>query len=186
MPNENEVEDLELEDAEDAPEIEEGEEDTTDYKALAIKNAGIAKRNKTKLEKLKLKNAERKGAEKAIEKQNNKQGFDYAEKAFLKASDIKPDEYALVEEAMKATGKDLESVLDSKWFQAELKEQREAKVSKDAVPSGTKRSSSSARDTVDYWIAKGELPPADQRELRTKVVNAKIKAANGGSPFGSN
>jgi len=177
------VEDLELEEPEDAPEITEGEEDTTDYKALAIKNAGIAKRNKTKLEKLKLKNAERRGEEKAIEKQN-KQGFDYAEKAYLKASQIAPDEFSLVEDAMKATGKSLDEVLDSKWFQAELKEQRDAKASKDAVPSGTKRSNTTSRDSVEYWIAKGELPK-DNPELARKVVNARIKADTG-SVFSKN
>ena len=74
---ENETEIEGEEEIEDAPELEEGQEDTTDYKALAAKNAGIAKRLKTKLEKSKIE----KKVEKGVEKVLNKQGFDYAEKA---------------------------------------------------------------------------------------------------------
>lgn len=157
--------------------------DTTDWKALALKNHGIAQRFKTKLEKSKIDSKVEKKVEKILE--TKKEGFDYAEKAFLKASGVTPTEFALVEEVMKATGKSLDDVLESKYFQAELKEQRENKASKDAIPSGSKRSTSSARDEVDYWIAKGTLPPADQRELRTKVVNARLKAEKAKSVFSS-
>jgi len=179
---ENEDEkDLELEEPEDAPEIKEGEEDKTDYKALAIKNAGIAKRNKTKLDKLKLANAKKEGKEEGKKEAEKNKGFDYGQKAFLKASGIAPDEYDLVQEVMASTGKDIEAVLDSKYFQAELKERRDTKATKDATPDGSKRSTNTSRDTVEYWVDKKDdkgnlmLPPADQRELRTKVVNARIK-----------
>lgn len=166
--------DLELEEPEDAPDIKEGEKDETDYKALAIKNAGIAKRNKTKLDKLKLKNAKDAGRKEGEQDEKNK-GFDYGQKAFLKSNGIEKDEYELVKEVMSATGKDLEDVLESKHFQGMLKEQRDVKATKDATPAGSKRSTTSTRDTVEYWIAKGEMPPASEVELRRKVVNAKIK-----------
>lgn len=159
---------------EELPEFEDGEEDTTDYKALAAKNAGIAKRFKTKLEKQKLDAKVDKKVEKVIESKE-KEGFGYAEKAYLRAEGIKANEFSLVEEAVKDSGKSIEAVLESKWFQAQLKEAREEADTKAAVPTGSKRSQNATRDSVEYWLGKGELPPADQTELRRKVVNARIK-----------
>lgn len=113
--------------------------------------------------------------------------LDYGQKAFLVASGIKgKEETGLVRQVMAATGKSLEDVLESKYFQAELKEIREAKQSKEAVPSGSKRSGATGKDSVDYWIAKGEMPPAELGpELRRKYVNAKMKGQSSGSPFTS-
>lgn len=164
-------------------EVADGEEDKTDWKAIAQRNAGIAKRNATRLEKLK------KASEAKIESpadktlKTEKKGFDYAEKAFLRSNDIKAEEYDFVQEVMASTGKSLDEVLEAKYFQAELKERREAKASKDAIPNGSKRSTGSARDTVEYWIAKGELPPYDQRELRHKVVKAKTELSRSKAKF---
>ena len=153
-------------------------DENTDWKAEALKARGIAKRNATRLERLK-KAATTKvetvsPPDKKIEKVE-KTEFDYAEKAFLRASGIESVDYTLVWEAMKQTGKTLDEVLGFKYFQAELKEVREARATKDAIPSGSKRSTPSTRDTVDYWIAKGELPPPDQIQLRRDVVNEKLK-----------
>lgn len=101
--------------------------------------------------------------------------LDYGQKAFLTANGVKgTDEFKLVQEVMANTGKSLEDVLESKYFLAELNEIRELKASQNATPQGSKRSAQSSRDTVDYWLAKGELPPANEQELRRKVVNARI------------
>ena len=57
MANDEEDIDLnneEVDEVEELPEVQEGEEDTTDWKALALKNQGIAKRLKTKLDKSKV------------------------------------------------------------------------------------------------------------------------------------
>lgn len=117
----------------------------------------------------------------------------YAEKAFLYATGIKGgEEVALVQEFMANTGKSLEDVVDSKFFQAELKEMRDSKASSDAVPKGSKRSTSTTKDSVDYWLAKGELPEntSENQELRRKVVNARYDRESqtnkfSGSPTGS-
>jgi hypothetical protein len=108
--------------------------------------------------------------------QTNKQSFDRADKAFLKASGIKSDEYDIVLEAMQNTGKDLEAVLDSKWFQVALRDQRDAQAVKEAIPSGSKRTSSPARDQMDYWVDKpfSEVP----KEMRSKVLQEKRARAN--------
>lgn len=174
--NENEEEVV----LEDLPEIEDGEEDTTDWKALAIKNQGIAKRLKTKMEKAK---TETKVVEQPKSKDEPKAGeLDRIDRAVLRTEKITaPEEIELVQSLMKETGKDLEGVLASRFFQSELKDLREQKSTEDATPSGSKRSGQSTRDSVDYWIAKGELP--SDPALRIKVVNAKIAKAKSTNMF---
>ena len=173
------------EDIVDPPEVKEGEEDTTDYKALALKNAGIAKRYKTKLEKAKIASKVEKGVDKVLGEQKNEP--DYAKLAYLEAKGITSDEdIAWAEQQTKDSGKSLRDLFGAKWFQEELKERREVAASKEAIPSGSKRSVNSTRDTVEYWIAKGELPPANQRELRQQVVKAKIQQAKAASQFTDN
>jgi hypothetical protein len=191
MPKENEA-DTQLDELEDLPaEGDEGQEDTTDWKAKAKSWHGSATRYKNQASRFKQELDEERKKSTALATNNNgsssdKKGFDYGQKAFLRANGITPDEYELVQEVMSATGKSLEDVVDSKYFQAELKERRDAKASKDAIPSGTKRSASASRDQVEYWLAKGELPPAGERELRQKVVNAKLKAEQSKSQFTDN
>lgn len=101
---------------------------------------------------------------------------DLGEKAYLIANGVKgADEIAFVQKMKKETGKDVESLLESTYFQTEFKDFKEKKATANATPTGSKRSSNSSVDTVEYWIAKGEMPPADQRQLREAVVNARMK-----------
>lgn len=152
--------------------------DTTDWKALAMerdelarKNYGIAQRYKTKAEKAK----EEKPEKKPIEK-NEQPSNDFGEKAYLIANGIKSkDEIDLVLRLKKETGKDVESLMDSTYFQTELKAFRDQKNTDNAVPSNNKRSNNSTVDSVDYWLAKDELPPKEQAKLRAEVINAKMK-----------
>lgn len=180
------INDLEVE---EVPEIvetfDENDNPTTDWQTLALQNQGIAKRYKTKLEKIKESQAkvEAEAKAKAETPPPKKEGFDYAEKAYLKSSGITPDEFPFVKEVMDSTGKSLDEVLEAKYFQAELKEKREAAETKAAIPSGSKRSTTVSKDSEEYWLAKGELPPADQVELRRKVVNALAKNSGNKSPF---
>ena len=111
--------------------------------------------------------------------------LDYGQKAFLAEYGVKGrDEIKLFQEIMRNTGKkDLESVLESKYFKSELEEMRALRSTAEANPSGSKRSGQSSADSVDYWIAKGELPPASNPELRRQVVNARLKKSESGSPF---
>ncbi|RLF07589.1 MAG: hypothetical protein DRJ64_02680 [Thermoprotei archaeon] len=156
------------------------DEDNTDWKAEAKKQEGIAKRNATKLAKLKEK------AEAEPEKPKPSEGLDYGQKAFLIANGVKGEaENKLVAEYL-SSGKTLDEIVDNKHFKNDLKDLREAKAVKDATPANSKRSATSTKSTVDYWLAKGELPPADQQELRRDVVNAKIKKETAESKFTSN
>lgn len=110
----------------------------------------------------------------------------YGELAYLTAKGIEGDaEIALVQTIMADTGKSLKDVVGSKYFQAELKEMKEEAAAKDAIPNKGGRSGGAARDSVDYWLKKGELPPntPENQKLRQDVVNAKTKAAQSGSQF---
>lgn len=103
--------------------------------------------------------------------------FDLGQEAYLMANGVKEDdEVAAVKAAMESSGKSMKEVLKASWFQAELKEIRDQKEAFGATPQGKNRNGQSASNTVDYWIAKGTLPPntPEYRELRTKVVNAKV------------
>lgn len=114
--------------------------------------------------------------------------LDYGQKAYLVANGIKGStETALVEEFLaERPNRSLEDLLDSRAFQAELKELRETEATKKATPSGTRRATNTTRDSVDYWLAKGELPPADNAKLRRDVVNAKIAREKSGNRFSDN
>lgn len=161
--------------------------DLTDWKALALKNQGIAKRNKTKFEKAKelLKvNAEKKPE---LPEKKEKKEFDYGELAYIEAKGFSNEEdVAYIEKTTKESGKSLKELLSTNWFKADLKERQEIRASKNAIPEGTKRSGGGAKDQVEYWIAKGELPPADQKELRRKVINAKIDTGKARNKFAPN
>tara|TARA_R110000851_G_scaffold108432_2_gene229690 strand:+ start:2090 stop:2599 length:510 start_codon:yes stop_codon:yes gene_type:complete len=55
-----------------------------------------------------------------------------------------------------------------------LERHRKVKADELASVGTSSRGATNQKDGVDYWISKGELPPADKVELRRKVVNAKI------------
>jgi hypothetical protein len=176
--------DSELEEPEEI--LDENGTDTTDWKAEALKNYGKAKRYQSDVKKYKLAEAERTKAEAEKAKQSqDKKDFDYAEKSYLLSNGIKKEEIPFVWEQHQKSGRSIDDILDSKFFQNELKEKRELQATEEATPSGTKRSGGSARDSVEYWLAKGQLPPPDQPELRRKVVNTKIATEQARSQFTS-
>ena len=171
---------------------EELENDTTDWKAKALELKGIAKRKATQLKKLKeAQRAAEKIAFNSTEKPQDKEKksgeIDYAQKAFLLANGVKgSDEIELVKTIMADTGKSLDSVLESRYFQSELKDMRDARATKEATPGTSPRSTVSVRNQEDYWLQKGELPPRNEVELRRKVVNARMKQEKQRSQFTDN
>lgn len=189
-----EIKDEDIKEEDFTPEILEAED--TDWKAKALELKGIAKRRATQLGKVKTKltdlegkikelTSEPKPQDKKVEKKSD--DIDYAQEAFLIANGVKEaDEIELARGIAVDTGKSLKEVIGQSYFQFQLKELREAKAVKNALPSSSGRSATSARDSVEYWIAKGELPPADQVELCRKVVNAKIAKAKNVKHFTDN
>jgi hypothetical protein len=103
--------------------------------------------------------------------------LDSGQKALLRVEGIKSqDEVSLVKTYMENTGKDLEEVIENKYFLQELKEMRETKATVAATPSSSGRSTGATKD-VDYWAAKysagtpiNEVP----QEFRSQALNAKI------------
>ncbi len=159
--------------------------DTTDWKALALnrqdsakknqsiaeKRQGIAKRYKTKLEKFNEKPDE-KPDKKEPPKSENKDGLDYGQKAFLIANGIKGSkETDFVQGELKKAGGELDGLLENEYFKDRLKEFREINKTSEATPKGTR--SGKSTDSIEYWMTKPmeEVP----KELRTEVVNAKLK-----------
>lgn len=169
------------------PEVKEGE--TIDWQKEAEKYKGIADRRTTKLSKLK--NAPKPVETPKPEDQAPKNGeLDYGQKAFLVANGFKDaEDHAFVQKTMKDSGQTLEQVLATPFAQAELKRLGEVRVTKAATPGPDDRNGAPARDKVEYWLAKGELPPNDGtpagKKLREDYVNAKAARQKSGSVFTS-
>jgi hypothetical protein len=172
--------DMTVEEVKDFTE-EELADETVDWKAKAQESLGIAKRRTTQLGKaksyiseLETKIPKAPEPQDKIDKSQPKE-FDYGQKAFLIANGIKTEEFDFVKSVIAATGKSLDDVIVSKYFQAELKEKRDAEAVKNATPSDTKRTAPSINSTVDYWLEKGEYPPntPENRKLRQEVQAAK-------------
>lgn len=147
---------------------EETQEENTQEKYQETPEAKLARlERQTKQLKRKL------GLESEPQKTTQKSdGLDYGQKAFLVANGIKESaEMKLVQGIMQETGKNLEQVLGSKYFQAELNEMRELQTSKNAIPTG-KRSGNVPTESVEYWMTKDfKDVPAD---MKAKVVNARL------------
>jgi len=119
---------------------------------------------------------------------------DYAQEAYLLANNIKEaDEIELAKERMVETGKSLKEVVGNKYFQQDLKDLREAKSVKEALPTSSKRSSTSARDTVEYWRtkianSKGTVTLLDipDVKLRRQVLNAGLQTIKETNHFTDN
>lgn len=169
------------EEAEDKPEGDEKPKETPEARLARLERQAEQLRKKLGV-------VEKKPVESKKES-TKEENFGYAEKAYLAANGVKgTEEFNLARQIMEETGKTLDDVLESKYFQSELKEMRETKATADAIPKGTKRSGQSSKDSVDYWLAKGELPPNEPefQELRRKVVNARYERETVGSNFASN
>lgn len=149
--------------------------DPTDWKAKFEEEQGKRKRLETKLGK---KPAETTTNEPT--KQTDDLG--YGELAFLTAKGIESDdEVDFIKTMIKNTGRPLKEIVSDDYTQAKLKAMRDGREAKNAVPSGTSRSNQSPVDTVEYWLAKNELP-ADPI-LARKVVNARIEKEKNTSIF---
>jgi len=166
---------------------EEQETDTTDWKAEAKKlsNAlGTANRQITKLKK------EDKVVQQPANQEKDSQQSELSldQEAYLIALGIKSEEaHNIIKQAMESTGKNFKEVAKDKFVLGQIKKTEELKASEEAAPDGTKRSTTQARDSVDYWSKKyektGELPPLDQPEMRKKVINTKMKTDKNTSKY---
>lgn len=113
--------------------------------------------------------------------------LDYGQKSFInnvlgvKIND--PEQMKLVKDYLD-NGKKLDDLVDNKHFKNDLKDIQDNQAGKAAMPTGSGRSDGgSAKDSVDYYLSKGEMPPASQPELRRQYVNEKYKREKNVSHF---
>lgn len=180
MPNDTQDVDLNNEGAEPTeptePQAEKDDEGDVDWQAKARELEGRLKRAETKLKKS--------SDSPTTSKPSTSGDLDYSQKAFLAVNDVKSTkEIALAKEFMSNTGKSLDDVVTNKYFLQELKELKDLEMTAQATPSGSKRTGQSAQDSVEYWLAKGEMPPQGQTELRRAYVSAKMKKDTGAKMF---
>jgi len=171
------------------------ESETTDWKAEAMKaqelarqQAGIAKRNATRLKKLR--EQAQQPEKKESKSSKDKSGFDYGELAYLTAKGISDEDHDFLLNEAKSTGKELKDILGFKYVQESLKARSDDRKAKEATPSSS-RSGNAGRDSVDYWLAKVEAGTATVADipdfqLRSDVVKARRKSAENRNHFTDN
>jgi hypothetical protein len=187
MGNENDIQ--EAEETLELPEVAESEEDATDWRAEAKKLQEKAIRQREKTKELKARLAELEAQAPKKEEIKKPSEFDYGQKAFLKTYGIDgADERELARTWMERTGDDLDKMVTDEIFTARLTALREAKASKEAMPSSTKRAVVTERNSTDYWLAQYEQGKSLNEipmEYRRDVLNARIKKDEQKTKFGS-
>lgn len=114
--------------------------------------------------------------------------FGLLQKSYLRSADIvEEDEVELVKKLMEETGKDIDVLIETKYFKSELEELRDVKATTKAtsdVRGG--RGNTQATDTAEHWIAKGIPPTPEQvpdRATRVKIARAMIASEDTGKKF---
>lgn len=174
-----------VEESLDLPAVVEGEEDTTDYKAEALKlrDKAIAQRERTKALKKELSDT-KKAVEIAagIKKPDpvktgdlDETQLDYLDlKGVNEAEDIK-----VIEDIVKKTGQTVRQALKDDYVIAKLTANKAKRDVQGATPSSTKRAGGQVGDVASAaakFKETGVLP--EDRELANAVVDSVAKAGN--------
>ena len=152
-------------------------------KALEIANNQSIRASKA--EKAGKKNpSENKSLKNKEDKQTSKKdSFDYGELAYLEAKGVSEHCHNFLFEESQRACKELKELLGFEYIKEGMKKITDEKASEDAIPDGSKRAGKTVKSSIDYWLSKGQLPPADQPELRREYVNAKMKKETDSSKF---
>lgn len=114
---------------------------------------------------------------------NDESSNDLIEKAYLNSAGYKDiEEQEEILKVAKNLGLKADEAVNDPFVKARVEHLRKAKEVAEATPRNSKKKSSTKND-VQYWIDKGELPPADQTQLRRDVVNAKQQRAKTNNKF---
>ena len=168
MANENEVDEELEEESEDS--------DTTDWKAK-YKEQGIRTRERTKALKDKIAELETKPAEK--ETKTDEALLQRLERVTLRTAGIThQDDIELAQRTAKKWGVDIEEVIGDEDFKVKLERQQTARTNADATADLKGSGGGGAKNTVEYWLAKGEAPT--DKKLHSAYVQAKLKAGRAG------
>ena len=173
----------------DLPTVAEGQEDTTDWRAEAqkLREKAIRQRESTKALKAKLTEFEKARPQDKVENTKT-DNFGLVEKTYLRSAGITDsEEIELAFSTAKKWGVGIDQVVDDEDFKVKLDRHRTNK-SNLAATSGIKsgQGDSQAKNTPEYWIAKGVPPTADQvsdRKTRAKIARAMMGNAKNGKKF---
>lgn len=189
MEKENQ-EGVEVEENFDLPEVKEGEEDTTDWKAETqkLREKAISQRERTKTLKQELKDAKKAveivASTKDVSKPTktgelDENALDYLDlKGVTENEDIK-----VIEDIVKKTGMTVRQAYKDEYVQTRLQANKTKRETSNATPSSTKRGGNQ-QNNVAAAVAKfeqnGELP--SDYALRTEVINAVTDKNNANKP----
>lgn len=165
---------LELEKEPQEPEI--------DLEARVKKLEGINNRLKTRLDKMKNATDTEPVKEATKEKEVGKLGE--TELMYLETKGIEDEEQLeFIQRFMNRNGESARTAIKDPYVKSHLKLLKEKKDVAAATPTSPKHigSSSSRKDSVDYWLKKGGVP--EDLALARKVVNARIEAEKNGDKF---
>lgn len=126
---------------------------------------------------------ESKGNEEAPKSQ--KEEFGLTEKAFLRSAGITDaDEVELAKGLSKKWGMDIDALVDDEDFKAKLEKVRNTKANAKATNvEGGNGSSGGAKNSIDYWSQKGDLPSSKDvpdRATRAKIHREMAQRSRGG------
>lgn len=183
MENEKEVEEVKEED----DSTSESDNESTDWKAEAIKARGMYKRMETKYMKATEKKIEPpapKEEEKEEVKEVKKGELDNADYALLSVKGYEDEEdIEFIHKQMLKWDKSLRETLQDDEIKAKLLSMRQERETKAAIPNSTKRSGKDM-STLELDIARyertGTLPQNFER--RSAVINAKVEKENTNKP----
>lgn len=180
----NEV--VEVEETLDLPEVEEGEEDTTDYKAEALKlrDKAIAQRERTKALKKELNDTKRAVEIAAgLKKETPQSKAGDLSETQLDYLDLKgvtdADDIDIIQKVMQRTGQTVRQALADEYVTAKLAANKAKRDVLGATPSSTKRAGGQVGDVASAaakFKETGVLP--EDRALADAVVDSIAKAGN--------
>src|SRR3990167_8052504 len=186
----------ESEESFDLPEVKEGEDDSTDWKAEAIKlkEKAIRQRENTKTLKQQIKDLEQykpKPQDKIDSKKSDEKLLERLDKLALKTAGIKEaDEVELYNKWKDQTGREADEITENKIFQSELTDLRTARANQAATSNiQGEQGESGVKNTPDYWLAKAtkgddgkiRLPDENPKEPYSKILDKLAEKETGSS-----
>jgi len=183
----------------DSPNVDNGTEATAeDTTALKEKMTELEASNRQLFERAKkAEGFEKKGEEwvkkektekKSSKKSEPNEEFGLLQKGFLRSANIvDEEEVQLVKDLMAETGKEIDVLIDTKYFKSEL-EALQTKKKNELATSGIKtgRGETNAVNTAEHWIAKGVPPTKEQvpdRKTRAKIARAMMSSQKSSKTF---
>ena len=174
----------------EAPEAPEGEGSVeTEEDIVTLKKGEYEKMNQT-LGALKreLKDLRKSKEEPKETPQTDSALLEKFERVALKSAGIThPDDVELAKTMAKKWGMDIDQVVDDEDFKMKLERQQTTRANAEATSNirGDK-GRTQAKDTPDYWIAKGTPPTVDQvpnRKIRAQIARAMVANAKSSKTF---